>query len=298
MPMRRTFLWSLCLLVGAAACGDEKQPPAPGPVTSAGPASGAPVGSATAQAGTDQPRAGGTGAPDVSASTAPAAAPEPEDEKNDLPKPRALRTGERAQVERSFPATALFDMRQSFQIELADQGNCSFVSETVRAGKAPDAEPQTDAPEPADGPAPSPSASATAAASASATAAPADVAPDVQNPKPPEIAGFKFHLLCREAGKKEVKQTELPGYPQLKPTWKPDKIVAISFPDLDGDGKHEIIAITTYKDGGKGDAIPIILVYTQKSGAYILERKWTETATKAKADTVAKVKFALDIKKP
>lgn len=297
MPMRRTLLWSLCLLVGAAGCGDEKQPPPPGPVTSAGPASGAPAGSATGQPGTDLPRSGGTGAPDVSASTAPAAAPEPEDEKDDLPKPRALRTGERAQVERSFPATALFDMRQSFQIELADQGTCSFVSETVRAGKATDPKAAAE-PQPAEEPTPSPSASATAAASASASAVPTDAAPDVQNPKPPEIAAFKFHLLCREKGKKDVKAAELPGYPELKPTWKPDKIVAVSFPDLDGDQKHEIIVITSYKDRGEGDAIPIILVYTQKSGAYVLERKWTDTATKAKADTVAKVKFALDIKKP
>jgi len=286
MAMRRSVLLSLCLLVGAVGCGDEKQTPAPGPVTTAGPA-----GRASAEPGTDQPRAGGTAAPSVSASTAPATAPEPEEKEDDLPRPRKLRTGERAQVERAFPPTALFDMRQSFQIELAGHGTCSFVSETVRAGKAPEA--PAPKPEPTEA-SPAPSASATA--SASASAAPADDAPDVDIPGAPDIKAFAFHLLCREKGKKELKQTELPPYPELKPSWKPDKIIAISFPDLDGDGKQEIIAITTYRDDGK--VIPVALVYTQKSGVYVLERKWSETATKAGADTVAKVKFALDIKKP
>jgi len=281
--MRRSLPWSLCLLVGALGCGDEQKAPTPTPVTTAGPAgSGAPAQSS-------QPGADATATPGGAASTAPAAVAE--DEAEALPKPRKLRTGERAQIERTFPPTALFDMRQSFQIDLVGQGSCSFVSQTVRAGKP---EP---VPEPTDAPAPVASASASAAPAASASAEPTDAKPEL-DPKGPEIAAFAFHLLCRDEGKKDVVQTELPPYPQIKPTWKPDKIVAVSFPDLDDDGKQEIIVVTTYQEGGEGKSIPVVMVYTQKSGKYLLEREWSETATKAGADTVAKVKFALDIEKP
>ncbi|MEM1029441.1 MAG: hypothetical protein AAGN82_03780, partial [Myxococcota bacterium] len=125
MSMNVRSLLGLALFA-AFGCGDEgATTPTPTPVSTAGPA-GTASGVAAIEPSSSVPPQGS-----ASALTTTSAPPKP-------PPSRPLRTGEQAQVERAFPATALFDMNHSFQVELVGLGNCSFVSERVRAGATGD----------------------------------------------------------------------------------------------------------------------------------------------------------------
>ncbi|MEM6786269.1 MAG: hypothetical protein AAF715_02025 [Myxococcota bacterium] len=284
MSMNVRSLLGLALFA-AFGCGDEgATTPTPTPVSTAGPARTA-SGVAAIEPSSSVPPQGS-----ASALTTTSAPPKP-------PPSRPLRTGEQAQVERAFPATALFDMNHSFQVELVGLGNCSFVSERVRAGATGD-EADDDAPPPAPSASSSgavPAAPTARATGSASTSAPAPTAASVREPRGPKIAVFAFHLLCRKPGEAEVTRTTLEASPVVKDAWTPSQITAVSFPDLDGDGRQEIVIIATYDDADR--TVPVVAIYRQVDGAYVLQPRWSDEANKAGADTVAKVRFAVDVEK-
>jgi hypothetical protein len=193
-------------------------------------------------------------------------------------KPRKLRDGERAAIERAFPATARFDFRQSFVVTFGRLGECSFVTEELFA--TADVDP---GPEPAPIDAPSPSVAASAAVSADASGPPS-IVPKAP-PKAPTTA-YKFHVLC-----KGDKRVTLPDNPDVA-SWTPDRLSAVSFPDVDGDGQLDIVVIAEYMTGiGPEGAkpFPVVSYYRNANNAFELDAKRSAAATEKGLATVADV---------
>jgi hypothetical protein len=258
--------------IASVGC-DETTPATPTPRIDAVPVRSA---ASTGRPAAQTPTATATAAAGLEASasaSAPATAAAP----LQLRAARKLRAGERASAERTFSKYARLDFAQSFVVEFAGLGTCSFVTQTTEtstrarlaAGDAAAATP------------PAPSAAATATASAATTATTTVRAED-------ERAVPSFHLICQDK-----LAYDFPHFGYAEASWTFQDVDAVAFSDIDADGDTDVIVIASYMTGiGPEGAKPfpvVILFRNEGSSSFSLLTDLSNELTKAGASNVAEV---------